>query len=203
MLDRSAPACRGSGRRQISLALTALASLTTIAAAQGVPDSPLPYGEVAPALALNSLDHGTRSLAALHGKVVLVHFFATWCEPCREEMAALRRLSARMAARPFAILAVDVGEPETRVRRFFAQEPAPFPILMDENRAAMKGWKVEFFPTSYLLDAGHRLRLYAAGPVDWDAPEAIASLESLISGTEPPAASPLPSLPDDSGSNQQ
>lgn len=113
---------------------------------------------------------------------MLVHFFATWCEPCRDEMAGLSRLSARMENRPFAVVAVDVGEVPLRVRRFFDKQPVPFPILIDEDRAAMKTWKVGAFPTTYLLDRSHQIQAYADGPIDWDRREADHAIEILISG---------------------
>jgi thiol-disulfide isomerase/thioredoxin len=81
-----------------------------------------------PQFTLDSLAGERVSLAAHGDRVVLVHFFATWCEPCRAEMAALQRLADRFAQRPFAILAVDVGEVDSRVRKFFESVPVTFPI---------------------------------------------------------------------------
>ncbi len=147
-----------------------------------------------PPLALNSLAHGPQDLAALQGKVVLVHFFATWCEPCREEMAGLSRLAGRLPESSFAVLAVDVGEVELRVRRFFDAHPVPFPVLLDEDRAALKAWKVVGLPSSFVLDPSHTLRLYAGGPVDWDAPEAVRLLESLADPAGATAGGSLPPL---------
>lgn len=138
---------------------------------------------MSPALSLPSLDHGWQELAASRGRPVLVHFFATWCAPCRAEMAGLARLAARMKERPFALLAVDVGEVPVRVRRFFEADPVPFPVLLDEDRAALKAWKVVALPSSFVLDASQTLRLYAGGPVDWDDPEAVRLLDSLMPDT--------------------
>nr|WP_255608096.1 TlpA disulfide reductase family protein [Ancylobacter sp. Lp-2] len=195
--------------------LIALASLAVSASAQLRAEPAFPSGTALPPLVLNSLDHGPQDLAALRGRPVVVHFFATWCEPCREEMTGLDELAERLAelppsSRP-AILAVDVGEPATRVRRFLAREfadrPPPFPVLIDEDRAAMKAWKVAFLPTSYVLDAGHALRAEAAGPVDWTDARALAVFDGLLA--EVPRAghdvSPLtlPALPENSGSKQQ
>ncbi|MGA0560832.1 TlpA disulfide reductase family protein [Ancylobacter sp. VNQ12] len=155
---------------------------------------PLPLGSAAPALALPTLRDRMQSLEALRGKVVIVHFFATWCEPCREEMAGLSRLVARIGDGPVALLAVDVGEPELRVRRFFEKQPVPFPILLDEDRAAMKAWSVAVLPTSFVLDASHVLRLYAGGPVDWDDPSALPLLERLATPAGVPPEGVLPPL---------
>lgn len=130
-------------------------------------------------------------LAALRGRPVLVHFFATWCAPCREEMAGLRKLADRRGGSGFAVLAVDVGEVPVRVRRFFAADPVPFPVLLDEDRAALKAWKVVALPSSFVLDASHRLRLYADGPVDWDDPAADRLLDAALFDTSDPAAAPV------------
>lgn len=199
MLDQQAPACRGSANLFSAILLASLASTALGGPAYAVLESPLPRGRPTPPLALPSLDHGPQDLAALRGKVVLVHFFATWCEPCRDEMASLTRLTTRMQGKPFAILGVDVGEVEVKVRRFFTADPVPFPIVLDENRAAMKAWKVAFYPTSYVLGADHTLQLYAAGPVDWDDPAASHALENLIAGSSGAGLS-LPASPIDTGS---
>ncbi|GAB4072177.1 TlpA family protein disulfide reductase [Ancylobacter sonchi] len=196
--------------------LIALASLSLDASAQLRAEPAFAPGTPIPPLVLNSLDHGPQDLAALRGRPVVVHFFATWCEPCREEMTGLGQLAERLAELPQqsrpVILAVDVGEPATRVRRFLAREfadrPPPFPILIDEDRAAMKAWKVAFLPTSYVLDAGHAVRAEAAGPVDWTDARALAVLDSLLAEAPPRAALDLPTLtlpalPENSGSKQQ
>lgn len=166
------------------------------ATSQVVPDAPpgLVVGYPAPALALPSLAGGRQDLAALQGRPVLVHFFATWCEPCREEMAGLARLAARRKDRPFALLAVDVGEVELRVRRFFDANPVPFPVLLDEDRAAMKAWKVVALPSSFVLDADGTLRLSAVGPVDWDDPAADRLIDALSDPATPAGAGTLPPL---------
>lgn len=152
------------------------------AAGAGVLDPPLPKGSAAPPVALPSLQHGPIDLQAQRGRVVVVHFFATWCEPCRDEMAGLQRLAGRLKDRPLTILAVDVGEVEARVRRFFESQPVSFPILLDEARTAKKAWKVEVFPSTFVLDRDQIIRLFAAGPVDWDSPAVDASLAGLLEG---------------------
>ncbi|WP_183191504.1 TlpA disulfide reductase family protein [Ancylobacter tetraedralis] len=191
MFLHQAPACRGTLGSLLVAAFLALASIALGAPRALAQEPPLPAGSEAPALTLPTLANGLQRLDALRDKIVLVHFFATWCEPCREEMAGLARLVARMQDRPFAVLAIDIGEPELRVRRFFENAPVPFPILLDEDRATMKAWQVAVLPTSFVLDRSHRVRLYAGGPVDWDDPAAAHRLESLELESQNPASAPL------------
>jgi thiol-disulfide isomerase/thioredoxin len=120
-----------------------------------------------PPLVLDNLNGASESLKDHQGRVVLVHFFATWCEPCREEMAALRRLAERASARPL-VLAVDVGEVDIRVRRFFEKSPVNFPVLLDRDKAAAKSWSVDQLPTTFLLDGTLTPRFVIVGDFDWD-----------------------------------
>ena len=191
----SAPAWRGSERKfrngaAGSILAAVLVMLAPATDAWGA-ESPRP----APELTLSTLDGTPRSLESVRGRLILVHFFATWCEPCRDELAALDRLSVRMKDR-LAILAVDVGEPEVRVRRFFDKQKVSFPILLDEDRATMKRWAVNAFPTSFLIDGTNAdlpIRLSATIPVDWDDPAATRIIERLVAG-DAPGTEPLPML---------
>ncbi|MBS7538392.1 TlpA disulfide reductase family protein [Ancylobacter lacus] len=154
--------------------------------------APLPAGAPAPALALPALQGDVQ--APFGRQPVLVHFFATWCAPCREELAALDRLArARPPGSP-AILAIDVGEPVVRVRRFFAGKPPAFPVLIDEGRETMALWKVEVLPSTYLVDPGGRIAHVATGPVAWDDDAASRLLDALAAG-RPVASTALPEAP--------
>ena len=70
-------------------------------------------GGPTPALRLQDLEGRPHALEDYRGKVVLVNFWATWCEPCREEMPSIERLRASLAGQPFAVLAVNLAEPMT------------------------------------------------------------------------------------------
>lgn len=132
------------------------------------------------------LDQPPMALRSAQGKVVLVHLFATWCEPCREELPALSRLAARYPDQ-VRVLAIDIGEVDARVRRFFETLPVSFPILLDRDRAMMRAWGVSALPTTFVLDADQQLRYRAVGDVAWDSAEA----ERLIAGLAAIPPSPL------------
>ncbi|TDR84556.1 TlpA disulfide reductase family protein [Enterovirga rhinocerotis] len=136
-------------------------------------------------LALGALGGGRREAADHRGRVVLVHFFATWCEPCRPELASLDRLNREMGPRGVEILAVSVAEPEMRLRRFFAEQPVSFAILLDQDRAASRAWAIEALPSTVVLDRWGVPRLAVRGDLDWQRAEVRAALDDLLDETEP------------------
>jgi DsbE subfamily thiol:disulfide oxidoreductase len=139
----------------------------------------------APAIELMALNGGRHGLSDLRGKVVLVNFWATWCPPCRAEMPSLARLAQRMEGKSFAILGVDMGETAEEVKAFLKEMPVPFPILMDEDGAALKRWNVIGFPSTFLVDAKGILRYGITGAIEWDAPEAVEAIEKLLKEVGP------------------
>jgi thiol-disulfide isomerase/thioredoxin len=134
--------------------------------------------------ALPTLDGPTHELARLRGRVVLVHFFATWCEPCRAEIASLKELQSRLDGQPFAIVPISVAEADGAVRRFFARDPPPFAILLDRDRSIARAWNIHTLPSTVVLDRGLRPRLLAEGDIDWARPDVMNRLAELL--TEAP-----------------
>jgi len=108
------------------------------------------------------------ALAAQKSRVVLVHFFATWCEPCREELPALMRLIARARADDLAVVPLAVGEPAVRVQKFMSMTNVNFPVLLDEDRAVSKAWKIHALPSTVVLDNHLTPRLIVQSDFDWD-----------------------------------
>jgi peroxiredoxin len=129
---------------------------------------------------LPSLDGPPHELVRLRGRVVLIHFFATWCEPCREEMASLRELQSRLEGRPFTIVPISVAEADGAVRRFFAGESLPFAILLDRDRAVARAWNIHTLPSTVVLDGGLKPRFIAEGDVDWARPDVTRILTDLL-----------------------
>lgn len=138
----------------------------------------------APPLQLADLHGFEHSIEQVTGRIVLVHFFATWCEPCRPELASLSELVARRDVPELAILGVNVTEPPQRLHRFFEKSPVSFPVLLDATRAATRAWGVSVLPTTFVLDRNGVVRLHVEGDLDWLRPDVIARLEE-IEATDP------------------
>lgn len=133
-----------------------------------------------PALALAGLDGRTYDLGAYRGRVVLVNFWATWCEPCREEMPAMNALRRSLAGRPFEVLAVNLGEPESRIRRFLETMPLDFPVLLDRDMAAAKAWQARVLPASFVVGPDGRIRYSALGALDWSEERVRRAIAGLL-----------------------
>jgi thiol-disulfide isomerase/thioredoxin len=135
---------------------------------------------IKPPFVLPALNGAPQDLARHRGRVVLVHFFATWCEPCRPEMARLRELQFRFDSRPIAIVAISVAEADGAVRRFFAGDPMPFSILLDRDRAVAKAWNIQTLPSTVVLDHDLKPRFVAQGDVDWGRADVMNILADLL-----------------------
>ncbi|MDR6755789.1 peroxiredoxin [Mycoplana sp. BE70] len=129
---------------------------------------------------LDSLDGKRISLEDYRGQAVIVHFFATWCEPCVGELKSLERLAARRHGERLAILAVDVGEVDARVRSFFQKYPVSFPVLLDRDRTITKAWQVMALPTSFVLGPELSAVLFVKGELDWDNRDVDSALDETI-----------------------
>ena len=136
-------------------------------------------GGKTPALKLADANGRERRLEDLRGKTVVVNFWATWCEPCREEMPSLDRLRAKLGEKSFEVLAVNVGEAPERVARFTREVPVSFPIVYDRDSSMAKRWKVRGYPTSYVIGPDGRIRFYYVGELDWSHDDIVRAIESI------------------------
>jgi thiol-disulfide isomerase/thioredoxin len=125
-------------------------------------------GGTTPKLGLKDLDGKQHELSQYRGKVVMLNFWATWCAPCVKEMPALQRLADRLAAEKFALLTVNFGEEETRIRPFIDKLGVHFPVLLDRDMSATKAWVDKGLPTTYVIDGQQRIRYRVLGDFEWD-----------------------------------
>ena len=139
-----------------------------------------PWAGATPPLELRDVGGQVHRLAAYRGRVVLLNFWATWCEPCREEMASLRALAERFAGKPFTVLGVNYGESPARIEGFLKQTPVEFPMLLDRNQEASRAWRVRLLPASFLVGPDGRARYHVIGEIDWTTKDAISAVSRLL-----------------------
>ena len=157
-------------------AFLAVALLAVLPAAAQLKPSSTP----APALELSDLDGKLHRLADYRGQAVLVNFWATWCVPCREEMPSIGRLRSSLEGRRFVVLAVNLAEPEARIRRFLEAVPVGFPILLDREARAAKAWQAKLLPATYIVGPDGAIRYRHLGELDWSKPEVRDAILALL-----------------------
>jgi thiol-disulfide isomerase/thioredoxin len=88
-------------------------------------------GKHAPDPTFKALDGQSRKLSALHGQVVVVNFWATWCGPCQEELPRLTKLAEGYAAKPVRFVLISIDEPKNR---------AKIPAVLDRLHVPLESW---------------------------------------------------------------
>ena len=163
-------------RRHLCLAFAASA-VTAPARAQHVA-KPWPAGRAVPPMAGPDLQGKSWDLAALHGRAVLINFWATWCAPCKEEMPTLQTL-AELEGERLAVLAVNVREPLPRVRRYVQSSGLSLPVLPDPKGEITRAWGMTVFPSTVLIDTAGRPRQTITGAADWTGAAALDWIKAL------------------------
>ena len=120
-------------------------------------------------------------LAALRGKVVFVNVWATWCEPCREEMPAIQKLYERLHDRGLEILAVSLDALGIQVvGPFIRNYRLTFPTLLDTKNVVQRLYHTTGVPESFIVDKRGILVDKVVGPRDWVHPQMLAHFERLL-----------------------
>jgi peroxiredoxin len=135
----------------------------------------------APAFRLPDLAAARVSLEDFHGKVVLAHFWATFCVPCRHEVPGLEALWQEYRERGLVIvgIAADRGSVEV-VRDFSEQAGITFPVLQDADGQVRNRYEVTALPMSYVIGRDGRISGRAIGSQDWNSPAARRAIEALL-----------------------
>ena len=131
----------------------------------------------APELILTSPDGSISLLSDLRGSTVVLHFWATWCPPCREELPSLLELASSGAA---SVRAVSVDPEWHAVRSFVEDESLEFVYLVSAE-VVSDTFGVDELPQTFVIDSTGILRLRFCGPQDWNS----RTLRAMIAKLEP------------------
>ena len=162
---------------------TGLAANTGTSAAatpSGAQRRPWPTGLPTPPLSLPAWEAPAWKLADARGQVVMLNFWASWCEPCRAEMPSLALLAQRHAADRLQVVTVNFRETDAAIRRFLAHTPLDLPILRDADGEAARAWRVSLFPTTVVIGRQGRPAFTVLGELDWTSAVARAWLAPLL-----------------------
>lgn len=130
-------------------------------------------GQVAPDFSVEMLDGRTIKLSELRGKVVMLCFWATWCPPCRQEMAHLQEgVIDHFAGKDLVVLPISRGEKREVVEKFIADNGYTFGVGLDPERAIYDMYASNFVPRTFIINKAGRV-VYRVAGYDEETAEAV------------------------------
>ena len=172
----------GSGQLHAQAARTPSINYKAVPKLEEIKDRP-----AAPDFTLPNPDGRKLSLKDYRGKLVMVNFWATWCEFCRDEMPAMERLYQEFKGQGFEILAVNVKDKRNDALAFVKKLKLTYPIMMDPEGEVGLLYGAFGMPTTYLIDEKGMVLARLWGPADWYSPGARNLIKSLLDRKSRPA----------------
>lgn len=181
--DIQQPSRNGLTSREITYAIIggiiALILISTVWYITGQQEASLPtVGEVnrpAPEFVLPVLQGEDFRLEDYKGKVVLVNFWATWCEPCREETPALQSAYEDLREQGLEIVGINLtndevaqGKGEKEISEFVNQYGVTYPIALDTEGEVANAFRIYPIPTSYFIDPEGNIRYVRVSTLTYD-----------------------------------
>lgn len=119
-------------------------------------------GSAAPDFELQNLKKETFSLSEMQGRIVVLNFWATWCEPCKLEMPYFEKLH-KAGRSDLEIWGVNFDEPPQQVENFIEELDLSFTILLDPGGNVQEKYRVRGYPTTYVIDQDGVVRFHHIG----------------------------------------
>ncbi|MEP6608548.1 MAG: TlpA disulfide reductase family protein [Burkholderiaceae bacterium] len=135
---------------------------------------------LAPPVELLTSDGAPFSLSHLRGQVVLINFWATWCEPCVAEMPSLQRLQQTFQGQGVAVVLINYQEGPARIDEFLRKLGLTLSVLRDTDGSVARNWGARIFPATYLVDRAGHIRYAHAGAADWTSADALGIIRAML-----------------------
>ena len=129
---------------------------------------------------LSDIDGEKFELNSSKGNWVFLHFWASWCGPCRVEMPAIQQLADKMKGEKFQIIMINTAEDEDTVFEFLGSINVELNSLLDVDGQVTEVWKPRGLPTSFLINPEGKVKYQAIGGREWGSPIYINFLKKLL-----------------------
>jgi cytochrome c biogenesis protein CcmG, thiol:disulfide interchange protein DsbE len=120
-------------------------------------------GARAPEIGLRDLEGNQITMAGLRGRVVVVDFWASWCEPCADSMPLYERLYTQYREQGLTVLGISQDQRVENARQFATRHRLSFPVVFDTGHAIANRYRPARMPTSFVIDRGGVVRHVHAG----------------------------------------
>ncbi|MDO9073562.1 MAG: TlpA disulfide reductase family protein [Rubrivivax sp.] len=175
-------------RLAVTLGFAPLLGLPRLVAGAGTPGE-VRVGQVLRDATLRGLNGPTRQLSSFRGRPLLINVWASWCAPCRAEMASLERLAWGDLADRFTVIGISTDDYIERAQAWLRRSNATINHYIDHKLELEHMLGASHLPLTVLVDASGRVLHKEAGAREWDGPEARRLVERHF---PPPARRPRP-----------
>ena len=134
----------------------------------------------APNFKLDDIDGEPFELKQTRGKWVFLHFWASWCGPCKIEMPTIENLISNIKSDKFKVVMVNTAEDDDTIFTFLGAIGIESTSLMDTDGEITDKYKPRGLPTTFLIDPTGRIRYQAIGGREWDKKEYLKFIKDLI-----------------------
>ena len=141
--------------------------------------SPL-VGRAAPDFTLPQLDGPPVTLAKLHGQIVVINFWASWCAECQAEQAALDQTWRRFQDSGVVVIGVNFEDGAGAARGYVRADDVAYPVVEDAGSKTALAYGLRGVPETFVVNRSGRIVRHVIGPVD---PVALAGEINSMLGT--------------------
>lgn len=134
----------------------------------------------APEFTVTDMDGEPFELSSTGGKWVFLHFWASWCGPCREEMPAIQQMTDTFEDDNLIVVLINTAEDEDTIFSFLGEIGMDMNSLMDTDGLVTEKYKPRGLPTTILIDPDGNVQYQAIGGREWHNAEYIEFLRKLI-----------------------
>ena len=186
-------------RDKMRVAMMTAALAATVTSARAETDA----GEMLASHRLTSFEGAATTLSAYRGQVRVVNFWASWCAPCRDELATMNRWNGDWAGRGARVVAISIDKDAARAQRFAQQLKLSLTVLHDGPTGLARALDIPSLPCTYLLDAQGRVVSVVRGSSAGELKELRAKVDAMLASTRPAAQEAgMGSAPDGDGGNR-
>lgn len=132
---------------------------------QAAPNPGPAVGRAAVAFNVQTLDGKPISLETFRGKPLIVNFFASWCDPCRDEMPLINELATKSAKDGYAVLGIAVEDSRAAITEYIKEAKISFPVALDLNSTVKRSYRIFGPPATFFIDGQGVIREIALGPI--------------------------------------